>query len=90
MAEPVSAVVGVAEAMLAWARQERGRMSERASGNMNALLHEIGFVTHDEFEEMELRVAQLEHRLRLLESAPPPVTLAGDGTTGDEEPRPAL
>jgi BMFP domain-containing protein YqiC len=27
-------------------------------------------VTRDEWDELELRVAQLEHRLRLLEDAP--------------------
>jgi len=32
---------------------------------------ELGLVTHDEFEAVELRLAQLEHRLRLLENARP-------------------
>jgi BMFP domain-containing protein YqiC len=29
----------------------------------------VGLVTRDELDELELRVAQLEHRLRLLEDA---------------------
>ena len=35
------------------------------------LARELGLVTHDEFEAIELRLAQLEHRLRLLENARP-------------------
>jgi len=31
------------------------------------LFRELGLVTRSEVEELELRVAQLEHRLRLLE-----------------------
>jgi BMFP domain-containing protein YqiC len=37
------------------------------------VLHELGLVTRDEWEELELRVAQLEHRLRLVEGRPRPV-----------------
>jgi BMFP domain-containing protein YqiC len=40
------------------------------------LARELGLVTRDNWDELELRVAQLEHRLRLLEdsaSAPPSV-----------------
>jgi BMFP domain-containing protein YqiC len=35
---------------------------------MSGLFRELGLVTRDELEELELRVAQLEHRLRLLEA----------------------
>ena len=90
MAEPVSAARNVAEALLGWAREEGGRVGERASENVSAVLRELGFVTQDEYEQLELRVAQLEHRLRLLESAPAPVTLAGDGAVDDQEPRAPL
>jgi polyhydroxyalkanoate synthesis regulator phasin len=89
MAEPASAARNVVEALVGWARDETGRVSERASENMGALLRELGFVTQSEHEDLELRVAQLEHRIRLLESASPPVTLDGDGA-GDAESRPAL
>jgi polyhydroxyalkanoate synthesis regulator phasin len=89
MAEPASAARNVVEALVGWARDETGRVSERASENMGALLRELGFVTQSEHEDVELRVAQLEHRIRLLESATPPVTLDGDGAC-DAESRPAL
>ena len=90
MAEPVNAARNVVEALVGWARDESGRVGERASDNMSALLRELGFVTQSEHEDLELRVAQLEHRIRLMESAPPPVTLPVDGADDDPEPRPAL
>jgi BMFP domain-containing protein YqiC len=34
-------------------------------------------VTRDDFDELELRVAQLEHRLRLLEELPPSAPASG-------------
>ena len=48
-------------------RSEAGRMGERASVALEGLFGELGLVTKDDYEELELRVAQLEHRLRLLE-----------------------
>jgi polyhydroxyalkanoate synthesis regulator phasin len=48
-------------------RGEAGRMGERASAALEGLFAELGLVTRDDYEELELRVAQLEHRLRLLE-----------------------
>jgi polyhydroxyalkanoate synthesis regulator phasin len=48
-------------------RGEAGRMGERASAALESLFAELGLVTRDDYEELELRVAQLEHRLRLLE-----------------------
>jgi polyhydroxyalkanoate synthesis regulator phasin len=90
MVEPVSSAKQVVEALVGWARDETGRVGERASENMSALLRELGFVTQSEHEDVELRVAQLEHRIRLLESAQPPVTLDGDGADHQQEPRSAL
>jgi polyhydroxyalkanoate synthesis regulator phasin len=90
MAEPASSARNVVEALVGWARDETGRVSERASENMSALLRELGFVTQSEHQDLELRVAQLEHRIRLLESARSPVTLHGDGADDLTEPRPAL
>ena len=58
-------------------RGEAGRMGERASSGLSGVMRELGLVTRREWEELELRLAQLEHRLRLLEgsetkpSAPP-------------------
>jgi polyhydroxyalkanoate synthesis regulator phasin len=56
----------VREATARW-RGEAGRMGERASVALGGLFDELGLVTKDDYEELELRVAQLEHRLRLLE-----------------------
>jgi polyhydroxyalkanoate synthesis regulator phasin len=90
MAEPVSLARNVAEGLVSWAREETERMGERGTETVSAILRELGFVTQHEYQELELRVAQLEHRLRLLESATPPVTLDSGGATGDTEPQPAL
>ena len=51
-------------------RGEAGRVGERASVALESLFAELGLVTKDDYEELELRVAQLEHRLRLLEAPP--------------------
>ena len=56
-------------------RGGRTRLSEQALGALRALVDELNLVTRDEIDELELRVAQLEHRLRLVEGprAVPPV-----------------
>jgi BMFP domain-containing protein YqiC len=94
MAEPASAIRNVAEALATWLRDERHRVGDAASENVGAVLRELGFVTRGEYENLELRVAQLEHRIRLLESAATEsaaaVTLEGGGAAGDTEPRAAL
>ena len=51
-------------------RGEATRMSERASSTFAGLFREMGLVTRHDYDELELRLAQLEHRLRLLEGAP--------------------
>jgi len=56
------------------ARDGKERLSEQAVGALRALVSELNLVTRDEIDELELRVAQLEHRLRLLEDAPPSPT----------------
>jgi polyhydroxyalkanoate synthesis regulator phasin len=48
-------------------RGSRARLSEQALGAVRALVDDLNLVTRDELDEVELRVAQLEHRLRLLE-----------------------
>ena len=48
-------------------RGEALRMSERAGAGLEGLFHQLGLVSRADFEELELRVAQLEHRLRLVE-----------------------
>ena len=51
-------------------RGDAVRVGERAGASLQSVLHELGLVTRDEWGELELRVAQLEHRLRLLEGRP--------------------
>jgi polyhydroxyalkanoate synthesis regulator phasin len=51
-------------------RGDSVRWSERAGAGFAGLFHELGLVTRDEWDELELRVAQLEHRLRLVEAGP--------------------
>jgi BMFP domain-containing protein YqiC len=51
-------------------RGSRTRLSEQALGALRAIVAELDLVTRDDLDELELRVAQLEHRLRLIE--PPP------------------
>jgi polyhydroxyalkanoate synthesis regulator phasin len=48
-------------------RSEGVRIGERTGVGLAALFRELGLVTRVELEELELRVAQIEHRLRLLE-----------------------
>jgi len=48
-------------------RSESIRLGERTGVGLSGLFRELGLVTRSEVEELELRVAQLEHRLRLLE-----------------------
>ena len=43
----------------AWGRASKRRIQE--------LAREVGLVTREDWDELELRVAQLEHRLRLVE-----------------------
>jgi polyhydroxyalkanoate synthesis regulator phasin len=47
------------------------RAGERMGQAADGVFHELGLVTRDDFLELELRVAQLEHRLRLLEGGGP-------------------
>ena len=54
-------------------RGDAVRMGERAGSALHGVFHDLGLVTRGEWDELELRVAQLEHRVRLLESSPPPV-----------------
>jgi polyhydroxyalkanoate synthesis regulator phasin len=51
-------------------RGSRTRLSDQALGAVRAVVDELNLVTRDDLDELELRVAQLEHRLRLLEGSP--------------------
>jgi polyhydroxyalkanoate synthesis regulator phasin len=58
-------------------RGEAARAGERASTTLSGLFRELGLVTRREYDELELRLAQLEHRLRLLEGGPEKTTGPG-------------
>jgi polyhydroxyalkanoate synthesis regulator phasin len=51
-------------------RGDAVRVSERAGSALHGVFHDLGLVTRHEWDELELRVAQLEHRVRLLEQSP--------------------
>jgi polyhydroxyalkanoate synthesis regulator phasin len=54
-------------------RGGQARLSEQALSVLRTVADQLNLVTRDDFDELELRVAQLEHRLRLLEQAEPRV-----------------
>jgi polyhydroxyalkanoate synthesis regulator phasin len=60
-------------------RGGQARFSEQASNALHLLVEQLNLVTRDDLDELELRVAQLEHRLRLLEQ--------GEETAAYEAPR---
>jgi polyhydroxyalkanoate synthesis regulator phasin len=45
------------------------RVGEGSKRMLQDVARELGLVTREEWDELELRVAQLEHRLRLVEDA---------------------
>jgi polyhydroxyalkanoate synthesis regulator phasin len=48
-------------------RGSRTKLSEQALGALRTLVDDLNLASRDDLDELELRVAQLEHRLRLLE-----------------------
>jgi polyhydroxyalkanoate synthesis regulator phasin len=48
-------------------RGDAARVGEGTRQRLNQLFYEIGLITREDWDELDLRVAQLEHRLRLLE-----------------------
>ena len=59
------------EASSRW-RGDAIRVGEGSKRRLQELARELGLVTRDEWDELELRVAQLEHRLRLVEERKEP------------------
>ena len=51
---------------------------EELGRRLAGIFRELGLVTREEWEELELRVAQLEHRVRLLEE--PALRTAGEAS----------
>jgi polyhydroxyalkanoate synthesis regulator phasin len=55
-------------------RGTRARAGEQTLAVLRTLVEDLNLVTRDDLDELELRVAQLEHRLSMLEAphdAPP-------------------
>jgi polyhydroxyalkanoate synthesis regulator phasin len=48
-------------------RGDAVRIGEGTRQKLGELFREVGLITRDDWDELELRVAQLEHRLQLLE-----------------------
>jgi len=53
-------------------RGDAVRVGEGTRRRVHDLAGELGLVTREDWDELELRVAQLEHRLRLLEDRQQP------------------
>jgi polyhydroxyalkanoate synthesis regulator phasin len=47
------------------------RVGEGTRRRVQDIAQELGLVTREDWDELELRVAQLEHRLRLVEDSAP-------------------
>lgn len=56
----------IEDAMVRW-RGDATRLTERAGASMQSLFDQLGLVSREAYDELELRVAQFEHRLRLAE-----------------------
>jgi polyhydroxyalkanoate synthesis regulator phasin len=48
-------------------RGDAVRIGEEGRQRMTRLFYELGLITREDWDELDLRVAQLEHRVRLLE-----------------------
>jgi polyhydroxyalkanoate synthesis regulator phasin len=60
-----------------------GKIGSRASQTVGSVLGELGLAQRRDQEDLELRIAQLEHRIRLLEAQDD--ESGGPMTTGSEE-----
>ena len=53
-------------------RGDAVRLGEGGRQRLTRLFYELGLITREDWDELDLRVAQLEHRVRLLEERLPP------------------
>ena len=65
----VDEVRGLLEDATSRWRGDALRVSEGTRSRLHDLFRELGLVTREDWDELELRVAQLEHRIRLLEDS---------------------
>jgi polyhydroxyalkanoate synthesis regulator phasin len=49
-------------------------VTDRAAARLAGIFRELGLVTREELDDAQLKIAQLEHRLRLLEDGRPPLS----------------
>jgi polyhydroxyalkanoate synthesis regulator phasin len=49
-------------------------VTDRAAARLAGMFRELGLVTREELDEAQLKIAQLEHRLRLLEDGRQPLS----------------
>src|SRR6266566_2257134 len=63
----------LAEELLALWRGDSS-VGDRVAARLAGIFREVGLVTREELDEAELKIAQLEHRLRLLEDGRPPLS----------------
>ena len=52
-------------------RGDAVRVGEGTRARLHDLLRDLGIVTRDDWDELDLRLSQLEHRVRLLEDRAP-------------------
>jgi polyhydroxyalkanoate synthesis regulator phasin len=57
----------LADELVSGPKEDGKRLTERAGRTLASVFRELGLVTERRHDELELRVAQLEHRLRLIE-----------------------
>lgn len=79
------------------AREEAGAVKGKLDDSLKRTFHDLGLATSEHVEELELKVAQLEHRLSLLEGGkagpaveaePEPVGKEESGDEGEQEEEP--
>ena len=58
-------------------RGDAVRLGEETRQRVNSVFYELGLFTREDWDELDLRVAQLEHRVRLIEQR-----LDADGDAG--------
>ena len=58
-------------------RGDAVRLGEETRQRVNSVFYELGLITREDWDELDLRVAQLEHRVRLIEQR-----LDADGEAG--------
>ena len=51
-------------------RRDASHLGGRAGSSLGGVFRDVGIVPRRDYEELELRLAQLEHRLKLLEKDP--------------------